>query len=164
MPVSIQSYECCPVVAGWCLMLCHTQCNHSQTWNKQWHGTASRVCLCPIPISSEWPLGWGWEPPCTVSSAHWCAMLTCYTYVCNIHLILEPKHRWVRTGGGGRGWGWTPGVGGSIPTLSSPTFRGFWTKQKPRLFSKEMPMMRSSETYTHTFFFSKMRYVFRYIR
>ena len=43
MLVSIQSYECCPVVVGWCLMLCHTQCNHSQTWNEQWHGTASRV-------------------------------------------------------------------------------------------------------------------------
>ena len=50
MPVSVQSYECCPVVAGWCLMLCHTQCNHSQTWNEQWHGTASRVCLCPLPF------------------------------------------------------------------------------------------------------------------
>ena len=73
MPVSVQSYECCPVVVGWCLMLCHTQCNHNQTWNEQWHGTTSRVCLCPLPISSEWPLGWGWEPPCTVSSAHWCA-------------------------------------------------------------------------------------------
>ena len=73
MPVSVQSYECCPVVVGWCLMLCHTQCNHSQTWNEQWHGTASGVCLCPLPISSELPLGWGWEPPCTVSSAHWCA-------------------------------------------------------------------------------------------
>ena len=73
MPVSVQSYECCPVVVGWCLMPCHTQCNHSQTWNEQWHGTASRVYLCPLPISSERPLGWGWEPPCTVSSAHWCA-------------------------------------------------------------------------------------------
>ena len=50
MPVSVQSYECCPVVVGWCLMLCHTQCNHSQTWNEQWHGTASRVCLCPLPF------------------------------------------------------------------------------------------------------------------
>ena len=29
-------------------------------------------CVCPLPISSERPLGWGWEPPCTVSSAHWC--------------------------------------------------------------------------------------------
>ena len=28
-PVSVQSYKCCPVVIGWCLMLCHTQCNHS---------------------------------------------------------------------------------------------------------------------------------------
>ena len=64
MPVSVQSYECCPVVVGWCLMLCHTQCNHSQTWNE--HGTASGVCLCPLPISREQPLGWGWEPPCTI--------------------------------------------------------------------------------------------------
>ena len=61
MQVSVQSYECCPVVVGWCLMLCHTQCNHSQTWNEQWHGTATGVCLCPLPISSERPLGWGWE-------------------------------------------------------------------------------------------------------
>ena len=30
MPISVKSYECCPVVVGWCLMLCHTQCNHSQ--------------------------------------------------------------------------------------------------------------------------------------
>ena len=29
MPVSVQSYECCPVVVVWCLMLCHTQCNQS---------------------------------------------------------------------------------------------------------------------------------------
>ena len=47
MPVSVQSYECCPVVVGWCLMPCHTQCNHSQTWSEQWHGTASRVSLSP---------------------------------------------------------------------------------------------------------------------
>ena len=73
MPVSVKSYECCPVVVGWCLMLCHIQCNHSQTWSELWHGTASRVCLCPLPISSERPLGWSWQPPCTVSSEHWCA-------------------------------------------------------------------------------------------
>ena len=72
MPVPVQSYECCPVDVGWCLMLCHRQCNHSQTWNEQWHGTASRVCLCPLPISGERPPGWGWKPPYTVSSAHWC--------------------------------------------------------------------------------------------
>ena len=53
MPVSVHSYERCPVVLHWCLMPCHTQCIHSQTWNEQWHGTASRVCLCPLPISSE---------------------------------------------------------------------------------------------------------------
>ena len=47
MPVSIQSYECCPVVVFWCLMLCHTQCNHSQALDEQWHGTASRVSLSP---------------------------------------------------------------------------------------------------------------------
>ena len=47
MPVSVQSYGCCPVVVGWCLMLSHTPCNHSQTWNEQWHGTASRMSLFP---------------------------------------------------------------------------------------------------------------------
>ena len=30
------------------------------------------VTLSP-PTSNEQPLRWGWEPPCTVSLAHWCA-------------------------------------------------------------------------------------------
>ena len=30
------------------------------------------VTLSP-PTSNEQPLGWGWEPPCSVSLAHWCA-------------------------------------------------------------------------------------------
>ena len=47
MPVSVHCYERCPVVVGWCLIPCHTQCNHSPTWNEQWHGTASRVSLSP---------------------------------------------------------------------------------------------------------------------
>ena len=46
MPVSIQSYGCCPVVLDQCSMLCHTQCNHSPAWSEQWLSTASEVCLC----------------------------------------------------------------------------------------------------------------------
>ena len=54
MPVSVQSYENWPVVVGWCLMLCHTQYNHSQTWNEQLHGTASRVSVpSPFQVSDH---------------------------------------------------------------------------------------------------------------
>ena len=60
MPVSIQSYRCCPIVID----QCHTQCNHSSAWSEQWIRTASEVCLCLLTT---------WEPPCTVSLAHWCA-------------------------------------------------------------------------------------------
>ena len=72
MPDLILSYGCCPVVVDRCLMLRHTQSNHSPAWSKQWPGTASEVCL-DLPTSNEQPLRWGWEPPCTVSLAHWCA-------------------------------------------------------------------------------------------
>ena len=72
MPVLIQCCGCCPVVVDWCSMLCHTQCNHSPAWSVQWLGTASEVCLCPLPTSSEQPLTWGWEPPCTVLSTLMC--------------------------------------------------------------------------------------------
>ena len=54
-------------------MLSHTQCNRSPAWSEQWPGTASEVCLCLLPTSNEQPLQWGWEPPCTLSLAHWCA-------------------------------------------------------------------------------------------
>ena len=73
MPVSIQSCECCPVVVDWYLMLCHTQCNRSPAWSVQWPGTVSKVCLCPLPTSSEPPRGYGSEPPCIGSLAHWYA-------------------------------------------------------------------------------------------
>ena len=73
MPVSIESYGCCPVVVDWCLMLSHTQCNRSPGWSERWPGTASGVCLCLLPTSNEQQLGWSWEPPCISSLAHWCA-------------------------------------------------------------------------------------------
>ena len=53
--------------------LSHTQCNRSPAWSERWPGTASEVCLCLLPTSNEQPLGWGWEPPCILSLAHWCA-------------------------------------------------------------------------------------------
>ena len=55
-------------------MLCHTQYIHNLTWNEQWSGTASAVCLCPLPTSSVQALGWDWEPPCIESLVHWCAL------------------------------------------------------------------------------------------
>ena len=61
MPVLIQSYECCPVVVDWCLMLCHTQYIHNLALNGQWPGTESGECFCPHPTSSVQPLGWDWE-------------------------------------------------------------------------------------------------------
>ena len=70
MPVSIRNYGCCPVVIDCCLRPCHTKSNHSPAWSEQWPGKASEVCLCPLPTSSERPLGWGLEPPCTVPLAH----------------------------------------------------------------------------------------------
>ena len=72
IPVSIQSCVCCPVAVVWYPKLCHTQYYHSPAWSEQWPGTASEVCLCVLPTSSEQPLAWGWAPPCTASSAHWC--------------------------------------------------------------------------------------------
>ena len=65
---------CCQVVVNWYWMLCHTQYIHNLAWNEQWSGTASAVCLCPLPTSSVQPLGWDWEPPCTESLVHWCAL------------------------------------------------------------------------------------------
>ena len=47
MPVSIQSYGCCPIAVDQGLMLSHTQCNHSPAWSEQWPGKASEVCLSP---------------------------------------------------------------------------------------------------------------------
>ena len=57
MPIAIQRCECCPVVVNWYSMLCHPQCNRSTAWSVQWPGTASEVCLCPLPTSSKRPLG-----------------------------------------------------------------------------------------------------------
>ena len=65
-PVLIQCCGCCPVVAGWCLMLCHTRHNHSPAWSEQWPGTASTVCLGPLPTSSAQPLEGDSGPPCTL--------------------------------------------------------------------------------------------------
>ena len=56
MPVSIHSCEWLPVIIDWYSTLCHTKCKHSPTWSVQWLGTASKVCLCPIPTSNERPL------------------------------------------------------------------------------------------------------------
>ena len=63
----------CPIVVDWWLMLCHTQYIRNLAWNGQWPGTASGECLCPHPTSSVQPLWWDWGPPCTWSSAPWCA-------------------------------------------------------------------------------------------
>ena len=57
IPVSVQSCERCPIVVNWCLMLCLTQCNRSPAWSVQWPGTASTLCLCPLPTSSKRSLG-----------------------------------------------------------------------------------------------------------
>ena len=74
VPVLAQRCGWCQVVVNWYWMLCHTQYIRIQAWNKQWSGTASAVCLCPLPTSSVQPLGWDWEPPCTESLVHWCAL------------------------------------------------------------------------------------------
>ena len=73
VPVLAQRCGCCQVVVNWYWMLCHTQCIHNLAWNEQWSGTASIVCLCPLPTSSVQPLGWDREPLCTEPSVHWCA-------------------------------------------------------------------------------------------
>ena len=39
-------------------------------WSGDWSNLHLSYCK---HTSKEQPLGWGWEPPCTVSSAHWCA-------------------------------------------------------------------------------------------
>ena len=72
VPVLIQCCGCCPVVTGWCSMLCHTRHNHSPAWSKWWPGTASGVCLGPLPTSSAQPLEGDSGPPCTVALTHWC--------------------------------------------------------------------------------------------
>ena len=74
VPVLAQRCGCCQVVVNWNWMLCHTQYIRNQACNEQWSGTASAVCLCPLPTSSVQPLGWDWEPPCTESLVHWCAL------------------------------------------------------------------------------------------
>ena len=74
VPVLAQRCGCCQVVVNWYWMLCHKQYIRNQAWNKQWSGKASAVCLCPLPTSSVQPLGWDWEPPCTESLVHWCAL------------------------------------------------------------------------------------------
>ena len=71
-PVLIKCCGCCPVVAGWCLMLCHTRHNHSPAWSEQWPSTASTVCLGPLLTSSAQPLEGDSGPPCTLSLTHWC--------------------------------------------------------------------------------------------
>ena len=73
MLVSIQSYQWCPIVVDWWLMLCHTQYIRNLAWNGQWPGTASGECLCPHHTSSVQPLWWDWGSPCTWSSAPWYA-------------------------------------------------------------------------------------------
>ena len=65
VPVLAQRSGCCQVVVNWYWMLCHTQYIHNLAWNEQWSGTASAVCLCPLPTSSVQPLGWDW------ASLHW---------------------------------------------------------------------------------------------
>ena len=72
VPVLVQRCGCL-VVVNWYGVLCHTQYVHNVAWGKQWSGTTSIVCLCPLPTSSVQPLGWDWEPPCTESLVHWCA-------------------------------------------------------------------------------------------
>ena len=47
MPVSVQSYECCQVVVGWCLMLCHTQCNQSNLERRMARYSIESVSLSP---------------------------------------------------------------------------------------------------------------------
>ena len=69
----VQLCGCCKVVVNWYWVLCHTQYVLNLAWGGRWCGTASLVCLCPIPTSSVQPLGWYWEPSCTGSIAHWCA-------------------------------------------------------------------------------------------
>ena len=64
----------CRRLVDCCLMLCHIQCNHSQTWNEQSHSTASRVCPCPLPIWSERPLEWGWVSLHCVFSTLMCSL------------------------------------------------------------------------------------------
>ena len=73
VPVLVQLCRCCQFVVNWYGMPCHTQYIHNLAWGEQWSGTASVVCLCPLPTSSVQTLGWDWEPPCTESLAHWCA-------------------------------------------------------------------------------------------
>ena len=64
MPVSIPNYGCCPVVVDRCLMLSHTQCNHSPALSKQWPGTASEVCLGLPHPHFKWATTWKrWRAP-----------------------------------------------------------------------------------------------------
>ena len=57
VPVLIQCCRWSLIVAGWYLMLWHTQSNCNLAWNKQWSGI---VGLCPFPTSSVQPFGWDW--------------------------------------------------------------------------------------------------------
>ena len=68
VPVLLQHCGCYPVGVGRYLMLCHTQYIRSLAWIGQWPCIASGECLCPRPVSSVRPLGWGWGPSCTQSS------------------------------------------------------------------------------------------------
>ena len=81
MPVSVHSYECCPFVVGWCW--CCAIHNATIVKLGKTNGTVqNQECLCPLLISSERPLGWGWEPPCTVFS----------TLVCFLNERCESQH------------------------------------------------------------------------
>ena len=62
-------YGCCPVVVDRCLILSHTQCNHSPAWSIKW---ASEVCLSP-PHFKWATTRMRLRPPCAVSLAQWCA-------------------------------------------------------------------------------------------
>ena len=47
MPVSVHSYERCPVVLGWCLMPCHTKCNQSNLERTMARYSMKSVSLSP---------------------------------------------------------------------------------------------------------------------
>ena len=57
VPVLIQCCRWSLIVAGWHLMLWHTQSNCKLAWNEQWSGI---VGLCPFPTSSVQLFGWDW--------------------------------------------------------------------------------------------------------
>ena len=103
VPVLAQCCGCCQVVVNWYWMLCHTQYIRNQAWNEQWSGTASAVCLCPLPTSSVQPLGWDWEPP-WVFSALMCSLK-------EVRIPPQPKEFcWFPQLAGVCHWSWLWGV------------------------------------------------------